>query len=89
MWDTLTHILDYTVILYTRKLQDTCLAVNMALVDLNFNFHVDVSESHGGLVSASYGQDDVSRVEEGDEKVSENEDSDDSTRNSVSFSLSV
>ncbi|KAA0714180.1 SAP30-binding protein [Triplophysa tibetana] len=42
----------------------------------------DVSESHGGLVSASYGQDDVSRVEEGDEKVSENEDSDDSTRNS-------
>lgn len=44
------------------------------------------SESHGGLVSASYGEDDVSRVEEADEKPSENEDSDeDSTRNSVSF----
>ncbi|XP_051508924.1 SAP30-binding protein-like isoform X1 [Myxocyprinus asiaticus] len=40
------------------------------------------SESHGGLVSASYGVDDVSRVEEEDEKGSENEDSDDSARNS-------
>lgn len=36
-------------------------------------------------MSASYGEDDVSRVEEGDEKGSENEDSDESTRNSVSF----
>jgi len=44
------------------------------------------SESHGGLVSASYGEDDLSRVEEAEEKPSENEDSDeDSTRNSVSF----
>lgn len=43
---------------------------------------IDDQESHGGLVSASYGEDDVSRVEEGDEKGSENEDSDDSTRNS-------
>ncbi|XP_073675966.1 SAP30-binding protein-like [Garra rufa] len=43
----------------------------------------DDQESHGGLVSASYGDDDVSRVEEPDEKPSENEDSDDdSTRNS-------
>lgn len=43
-------------------------------------------EAHGGLVSASYGVDDVSRVEEAEEKPSENEDSDeDSTRNSVSF----
>ncbi|KAG1972037.1 SAP30-binding protein [Pimephales promelas] len=41
------------------------------------------SESHGGLVSASYGEDDLSRVEEAEEKPSENEDSDeDSTRNS-------
>ncbi|XP_051524190.1 SAP30-binding protein isoform X1 [Myxocyprinus asiaticus] len=40
------------------------------------------SESHGGLVSASYGVDDVIRLEEADEKGSENEDSDDSTRNS-------
>lgn len=37
-------------------------------------------------MSASYGEDDVSRVEEADEKPSENEDSDDdSTRNSVSL----
>uniref|UniRef100_A0A8C2FZL8 SAP30-binding protein n=2 Tax=Cyprinus carpio TaxID=7962 RepID=A0A8C2FZL8_CYPCA len=43
----------------------------------------DDQESHGGLVSAAYGEDDVSRVEEADEKPSENEDSDDdSTRNS-------
>lgn len=36
-------------------------------------------------MSAAYGEDDVSRVEEPDEKPSENEDSDDdSTRNSVS-----
>ncbi|XP_058641188.1 SAP30-binding protein isoform X4 [Onychostoma macrolepis] len=43
----------------------------------------DDQESHGGLVSAAYGDDDVSRVEEPDEKPSENEDSDDdSTRNS-------
>ncbi|KAK2898320.1 hypothetical protein QQF64_032497 [Cirrhinus molitorella] len=43
----------------------------------------DDQESHGGLVSAGYGEDDVSRVEEADEKPSENEDSDDdSTRNS-------
>ncbi|XP_026067189.1 SAP30-binding protein-like isoform X2 [Carassius auratus] len=43
----------------------------------------DDQDSHGGLVSASYGEDDVSRVEEADEKPSENEDSDDdSTRNS-------
>lgn len=35
---------------------------------------------------AGYGEDDVSRVEEADEKPSENEDSDDdSTRNSVSL----
>ncbi|ROI46627.1 SAP30-binding protein [Anabarilius grahami] len=41
------------------------------------------AEAHGGLVSASYGVDDVSRVEEAEEKPSENEDSDeDSTRNS-------
>uniref|UniRef100_A0A8C2FW70 SAP30-binding protein n=1 Tax=Cyprinus carpio TaxID=7962 RepID=A0A8C2FW70_CYPCA len=46
----------------------------------------DDQESHGGLVSAAYGEDDVSRVEEADEKPSENEDSDDdSTRNSVSL----
>lgn len=45
-----------------------------------------LSESHGGLVSAAYGEDDVSRVEEADEKPSENEDSDDdSSRNSVSL----
>ncbi|XP_051964143.1 SAP30-binding protein-like [Xyrauchen texanus] len=42
----------------------------------------DSTKSHGGLVSASYGVDDVSRVEEADEKGSENEDSDDSARNS-------
>lgn len=37
-------------------------------------------------MSAGYGDDDVSRVEEADEKPSENEDSDDdSTRNSVSL----
>lgn len=68
-----------------------CLAVSMAFVDLiNVTFfYLDVSEAHGGLVSASYGEDDISRVEEGNEKVSENEDSDDSTRNSVSCSLSV
>nr|XP_055023586.1 SAP30-binding protein [Misgurnus anguillicaudatus] len=42
----------------------------------------DASDSHTGLVSASYGDDDVSRVEEADEKESENEDSDDSTKNS-------
>uniref|UniRef100_A0A672NJE5 SAP30 binding protein n=1 Tax=Sinocyclocheilus grahami TaxID=75366 RepID=A0A672NJE5_SINGR len=45
-----------------------------------------LSESHGGLVSAGYREDEVSRVEEADEKPSENEDSDDdSTRNSVSL----
>uniref|UniRef100_A0A8C1Y1P8 SAP30 binding protein n=1 Tax=Cyprinus carpio TaxID=7962 RepID=A0A8C1Y1P8_CYPCA len=44
---------------------------------------IDDQESHGGLVWAGYGEDDVSRVEEADEKPSENEDSDDdSTRNS-------
>ncbi|XP_016311216.1 SAP30-binding protein isoform X2 [Sinocyclocheilus anshuiensis] len=43
----------------------------------------DDQESHGGLVWAGYGEEDVSRVEEADEKPSENEDSDDdSTRNS-------
>ncbi|TRY64976.1 hypothetical protein DNTS_024647 [Danionella cerebrum] len=43
----------------------------------------DDQESHGGLVSASYGDYDVSRVEEAEEKPSENEDSDDeSSRNS-------
>ncbi|XP_026125303.1 SAP30-binding protein isoform X2 [Carassius auratus] len=43
----------------------------------------DDQESHGGLVWAGYGEDDVSRVEEADEKPSGNEDSDDdSTRNS-------
>ncbi|XP_043103899.1 SAP30-binding protein isoform X2 [Puntigrus tetrazona] len=43
----------------------------------------DDQESHGGLVSSGYGEDDVSRVEEAEEKPSENEDSDDdSTRNS-------
>ncbi|XP_016095991.1 SAP30-binding protein-like [Sinocyclocheilus grahami] len=42
-----------------------------------------VCQSHGGLVSAGYREDEVSRVEEADEKPSENEDSDDdSTRNS-------
>uniref|UniRef100_A0A8C1KC20 SAP30-binding protein-like n=1 Tax=Cyprinus carpio TaxID=7962 RepID=A0A8C1KC20_CYPCA len=47
---------------------------------------IDDQESHGGLVWAGYGEDDVSRVEEADEKPSENEDSDDdSTRNSVSL----
>uniref|UniRef100_A0A673LT25 SAP30-binding protein-like n=1 Tax=Sinocyclocheilus rhinocerous TaxID=307959 RepID=A0A673LT25_9TELE len=46
----------------------------------------DDQESHGGLVWAGYGEEDVSRVEEADEKPSENEDSDDdSTRNSVSL----
>ncbi|XP_016146004.1 SAP30-binding protein-like [Sinocyclocheilus grahami] len=43
----------------------------------------DDQGSHGGLVWAGYGEEDVSRVEEADEKPSENEDSDDdSTRNS-------
>uniref|UniRef100_A0A671PNS7 SAP30 binding protein n=1 Tax=Sinocyclocheilus anshuiensis TaxID=1608454 RepID=A0A671PNS7_9TELE len=43
----------------------------------------DDQESHGGLVWAGYGEDEVSRVEEADEKPSDNEDSDDdSTRNS-------
>ncbi|XP_059360040.1 SAP30-binding protein isoform X4 [Carassius carassius] len=43
----------------------------------------DDQESHGGLVWAGYGEEDVSRVEEADEKPSGNEDSDgDSTRNS-------
>uniref|UniRef100_A0A8C2BYK8 SAP30 binding protein n=1 Tax=Cyprinus carpio TaxID=7962 RepID=A0A8C2BYK8_CYPCA len=47
---------------------------------------IDDQESHGGLVWAGYGEDDVSRVEEADEKPSENEDSDDdSSRNSVSL----
>uniref|UniRef100_A0A8C1MF46 Uncharacterized protein n=1 Tax=Cyprinus carpio TaxID=7962 RepID=A0A8C1MF46_CYPCA len=50
----------------------------------------DDQESHGGLVSAAYGEDDVSRVEEADEKPSENEDSDDdSTRNSVSLNHTI
>ncbi|XP_030636395.1 SAP30-binding protein [Chanos chanos] len=42
----------------------------------------DEREAHGGLVSASYGDDDFSRMEDGDEKGSANEDSDGSTRNS-------
>ncbi|XP_050972832.1 SAP30-binding protein isoform X2 [Labeo rohita] len=51
--------------------------------DQDSNPDTDDQESHGGLVSAGYGDDDVSRVEEADEKPSENEDSDDdSTRNS-------
>lgn len=58
----------------------------MASVELKKLFCARLSESHGGLVSAAYGEDDVSRVEEPDEKPSENEDSDDdSTRNSVSI----
>lgn len=40
------------------------------------------TEAHGGLVSAGYGDDEVSRVEDGDEKGSENEDSDENDRNS-------
>ncbi|MBN3306318.1 S30BP protein, partial [Amia calva] len=40
------------------------------------------TEGHGGLVSASYGEDDISRVEEGDERGSGDEDSGDSSRNS-------
>ncbi len=57
----------------------------MASGELKKLFYACLSEPHGGLVSAAYGEDDVSRVEEPDEKPSENEDSDDdSTRNSVS-----
>ncbi|XP_072537335.1 SAP30-binding protein isoform X2 [Salminus brasiliensis] len=43
---------------------------------------IDEQEAHGGLVSASYGDDDISRVEDGDEKDSGNEDSDENDRNS-------
>ncbi|XP_037391568.1 SAP30-binding protein isoform X2 [Pygocentrus nattereri] len=39
-------------------------------------------EAHGGLVSAGYGEDDISRVEDGYEKDSGNEDSDENERNS-------
>uniref|UniRef100_A0A8B9L549 SAP30 binding protein n=1 Tax=Astyanax mexicanus TaxID=7994 RepID=A0A8B9L549_ASTMX len=42
-------------------------------------------EAHGGLVSAGYGDDEVSRVKDGEENASENEDSDENDRNSVSF----
>ncbi|XP_031424303.1 SAP30-binding protein isoform X2 [Clupea harengus] len=42
----------------------------------------DETESHGGLVSASYGEDDISRIEDGDERVSGIEESEDSSRNS-------
>ncbi|XP_028823957.1 SAP30-binding protein isoform X2 [Denticeps clupeoides] len=42
----------------------------------------ELEEGHGGLVSASYGDDDINRVEDGEEKVSVNEESDDSSRNS-------
>lgn len=37
----------------------------------------------GGLVSSVYNDEDVSRIEDGDEGGSGNEDSDDSSRNSV------
>ncbi|XP_066500095.1 SAP30-binding protein isoform X2 [Hoplias malabaricus] len=40
------------------------------------------SGSQSGLVSASYGEDEISRVEDGEEKGSENEDSDENNRNS-------
>ncbi|KAG9270156.1 SAP30-binding protein [Astyanax mexicanus] len=39
-------------------------------------------EAHGGLVSAGYGDDEVSRVKDGEENASENEDSDENDRNS-------
>ncbi|KAL6459421.1 hypothetical protein MHYP_G00328930 [Metynnis hypsauchen] len=39
-------------------------------------------EAHGGLVSAGYGEDDIGRVGDGDEKDSGNEDSDENDRNS-------
>ncbi|XP_012678692.1 SAP30-binding protein isoform X3 [Clupea harengus] len=42
----------------------------------------ETEESHGGLVSASYGEDDISRIEDGDERVSGIEESEDSSRNS-------
>lgn len=42
------------------------------------------AESHGvGLVSAAYGVDDISRIEDGDDKASGDEDSGESSRNSV------
>uniref|UniRef100_A0A8C9SQH7 SAP30 binding protein n=1 Tax=Scleropages formosus TaxID=113540 RepID=A0A8C9SQH7_SCLFO len=43
---------------------------------------IEETESHGGLVSASYGEDDVSRTEDRDDKGSGDEDSIDSSRNS-------
>uniref|UniRef100_A0AAZ3QAK1 SAP30-binding protein n=1 Tax=Oncorhynchus tshawytscha TaxID=74940 RepID=A0AAZ3QAK1_ONCTS len=42
------------------------------------------TESHGvGLVSAAYGEDDINRIEDGDDKASGDEDSGESSRNSV------
>ncbi|KAG7491742.1 hypothetical protein MATL_G00006660 [Megalops atlanticus] len=40
------------------------------------------TEGHGGLVSAGYGEDDVNRMEEGEDRASGDEDSGDSSRNS-------
>uniref|UniRef100_A0A4W4GGC7 SAP30 binding protein n=1 Tax=Electrophorus electricus TaxID=8005 RepID=A0A4W4GGC7_ELEEL len=44
----------------------------------------DEQEAHGGLVSAGYGDDDIARTEEREERCSGNEDSDGNDRNSVS-----
>lgn len=42
------------------------------------------AEAHGGLVSAGYGDDDVGRGDDGDERESGNEESDENDGNSVS-----
>ncbi|XP_029559550.1 SAP30-binding protein isoform X3 [Salmo trutta] len=54
------------------------------------NPETEETEIHGvGLVSAAYGEDDIGRIEDGDDKASGDEDSGESSRNSVgSFSLS-
>ncbi|XP_070304330.1 SAP30-binding protein isoform X3 [Salvelinus sp. IW2-2015] len=47
------------------------------------NPETEETESHGvGLVSAAYGEDDISRIEDGDDKASGDEDSVESSRNS-------
>ncbi|XP_064863931.1 SAP30-binding protein-like isoform X2 [Oncorhynchus nerka] len=47
------------------------------------NPETEETESHGvGLVSAAYGEDDISRIEDGDDKASGDEDSGESSRNS-------
>ena len=46
-------------------------------------------DREGGLVSASYGEDDISRIEDPGKIASDDEDSGDSSRNSVSISFHV